>query len=565
MLVIGYHTPLQRPPQAVSIAQRKREQPPIPSGVRKALLSFGAPFYSHRMVIFLRECFSMLSTDSSPSPSPRRLLTPMSMEAALDRTVHGQTEAKRTLCVGVYQHYLSRVHRTQAGEDLGRNHVLLIGPTGSGKTMMVKALAELLGVPFVAACTTSLVESGYRGRPVEDIIRALLHQSGNEPRKAEWGIVFLDEIDKIRRQCVGGGRDISGEGVQNSLLTLLDGRVCDAVESVAIPAVDTSRILFVCAGAFEGLEEIVTNRIQSRRSGIGFQSKSFDLQLGTTSIESQAILAQLETKDLIEYGMIPEFIGRFAHVGVLNALSRNDLRAILFQSSHRSPLYQRQQVARLHGISLKITDDAIDAIADLARAMGTGARALHRILGQALQSVEYRWPELADDHVVQVIIDHCCITDATEPKLIRGRSETARRDHVLRSLFGFDSKQPSVPACRPSRSPVAVDRPPGWEWESFEAQRFWEQLERNPDGTRRSMADIARELRVCGATLGEYYAASDESLSSDPHRILETMLEIRHRDGGGVEPDGEEDDGDWSEYDPEFDPEFDLGEFDEPF
>ncbi len=507
----------------------------------------------------------MLSTDFSPSPSSRRLLTPMSMEAALDRTVYGQTAAKRTLCVGVYQHYLSSAHRTQEGEDLGRNHTLLIGPTGSGKTMMMSTLAELLGVPFVSACATSLVESGYRGRPVEDMIRALLHRCGNDPRKAERGIVFLDEVDKIRRQCVGGGRDISGEGVQNSLLTLLDGRVCDAVDSVSIPPVDTSRILFVCAGAFAGLEEIVAHRLQSRRSSFGFQSKISCSQSGTAVTDSQAVMSQFETKDLIEYGMIPEFIGRFAHVGVLHELGRDDLRAILFQSSHRSPLYQRQQVAQLHGITLEVTDEAIDAIAEQAKAIGTGARALDRILGHSLRSVEYRWPELADDRVVHVIIDSDCIAKAGVPQLIRGQSKTVRRDVALRNLFEFETKQPVTPACRTMRNPVAIDRPPGWDWESDDAQRFWEQLERYPDGSRRSLADIARELRLCGATLGEYYAASKESKILDPAKILETMLEIRQRDAGETDYDWDEEDSEWLGYDPDGDDICDFDEFEDPF
>jgi hypothetical protein len=211
----------------------------------------------------------------------------------------------------------------------------------------------------------------------------------------------------------------------------------------------------------------------------------------------------------------------------------------------------------LHGITLEVTDDAIDAIADQAKEIGTGARALNRILGHSLQSVEHQWPELADDQVVQVIIDRDCITNAGFPKLIRGRSQTARCDHVLRSLVGFEPKQSATPSYRPNRNPVAVDRPPGWEWESFDAQWFWERLERNPDGTRRSLADIARDLRLCGATLGEYYAAFNESKESDPKKILEVMLEIRHRDAGETDYDEDEDDVDWLGYDPEFDPEFD--------
>ncbi|MCB1235670.1 MAG: AAA family ATPase, partial [Verrucomicrobiae bacterium] len=238
------------------------------------------------------------------------LPTPTEMIAHLDRFVRGQARAKQDIAVAVYNHYLSQAWRDRGHEDLGRHHILLIGPTGVGKTYLVRTLADFLGVPVGFASATGLAEAGYKGNSVETIIRSLIDRAEGDPKRAEKGIVFIDEIDKIRGADTGGYRDVSGEGVQNALLTLLDGRISEGLEGYGHRPVDTSRLLFVCTGAFVGLQEIVERRLGSRERRIGFLARPNET---VEKIPDQPIyeaLCQAETRDLVEFGMIPEFIGR---------------------------------------------------------------------------------------------------------------------------------------------------------------------------------------------------------------------------------------------------------------
>jgi len=359
------------------------------------------------------------------------LPTPKEMVAHLDTYVHGQSRAKQDLAVAVYNHYLSQAHLNEKGEDLGRHHILIMGPTGVGKTYMVKTLAKLLGVPLAFTSATSITETGYKGQDVDSIMITLIQRAKGDPRLAEKGIVFIDEIDKVNE---GGER--KPENVQADLLTYLDGipynagGVLDDDEEV-----DTGKILFICTGAFVGLDQIINDRLgKGTKPQIGFLSRPEE---NVTAYPDQPVytsLAQAQTSDLIKFGMIPEFIGRFATVTVLHDLSQDDLRAILSEKTARSPFELQKSIAAIHGIELELTSGALDAIAKQALELGTGARGLHRLVGQALDCVDSQWSELAEDGVKKVIIDQGVIYDGDKPTLLRSGGSLPRMDKALRRV-----------------------------------------------------------------------------------------------------------------------------------
>lgn len=458
----------------------------------------------------------------------RILPTPQEMIEHLDRYVRGQHRAKQDVAVAVYNHYLASAYRDDEGEDLGRHHVLLLGPTGSGKTYLVRTLAKFLGVPFSFCSSTSLVEVGYRGRSVDDIVKSLLDRSGGNPRHAEKGIIFLDEIDKIRKLPGGGSRDVSGEGVQNALLTLLDGRIADQVDSNSHAPVDTSRILFVCTGAFVGLQEIVEERLGAHRNQIGFQARPNE---AIAEIPDQPIyksLCQAQTKDLVEFGLIPEFIGRFATITVLHELGTADLRAIISDSTESTPLSQQRRLAKLHGIELEITTDALDAIAEEAQRLGTGARGLSRLVGRAVDSVDHRWVELADEGIAHVVIERECIEQGKPPILIKGtlhpRVDQRLREESLSTL-------PPAPApilASNSRREIlpGITDTKGWDdeaiWNEVErikreslkwtetvgsARKWWTTFERENKHRPALIMRLVEELRNRKASLTEFFLA----------------------------------------------------------
>jgi ATP-dependent Clp protease ATP-binding subunit ClpX len=458
------------------------------------------------------------------------LPTPSEMIAHLDRFVRGQARAKQDLAVAVYNHFLSQAYRDREGVDLGRYHVLLIGPTGVGKTYLVKTLAEFLGVPVGFSSATGLVEAGYKGNSVESIIRTLLDRAGGDPKKAERGIVFLDEIDKIRRGDTGGTRDVSGEGVQNALLTLLDGRTADGMEGMNHSAVDTGRLLFICTGAFVGLQEIIENRLGTGRHQIGFRARPEERLEGVPDLPVYSALCQVQTCDLVTFGLIPEFIGRFATVSVLHELSRADLREIIDGATERSPLELQRRLAALHGIELVFAPDALDALSQEAAALGTGARGLHRLIGRAVDPVDHQWAELADRGIRKVVINRQCIEGKASPELLTEGAVDAREDLELRrsSLSGLPPRPKPVLAAakRGAQLPPGISDLAGWSdeeiWNSLEkmkagtlgwkeasesARKWWTAFEQENKHRPGLIHRLAEELKVRSATITEFFLA----------------------------------------------------------
>lgn len=473
--------------------------------------------------------------------SNRLLPTPREMIAHLDRFVRGQTRAKQDLAVAVYNHYLSQAHRDETSEDLGRFHVLLLGPTGSGKTYMVRKLAEQLGVPVSFASATALVQAGYRGRPVDDIVKSLLDRAKDNPRLAERGIIFIDEIDKVRRND-GIGPDVNGEGVQNALLTLLDGKIAEEVDSRSHEPIDTSRILFVCTGAFVGLDDLVRQRVGAAGARIGFHARPQEDLDAIPDKPIYEMLCQATTGDLVRFGLIPEFVGRFSTITALHELGFGDLRAILGETIQSSALQRQQKLARLHGIELEITADALDMIARDAERLGTGARGLARLVGVAVDSVDHRWPELAEQGVTRVVVDASCLLGKSEPRLERTKSkaksgaastgvgssvDSEPAANRLRSLCMNSLPPPpsdSGTGTRP-RLPEGITDTTGWsseeilsrlaavkktlDWDntSGSARKWWVTFEQENTHRVALVFRLAEELAVRKATITEFFLA----------------------------------------------------------